>query len=223
MQIYKVQLIKKEVISEDILFLEFTRPEKFEFKAGQYILIKLMEENTVKWRAYSIFSAPKEKTKIDLCIKIVPDGLASTNIANAEINSEFEIKGPAGELVLAKDDKKEHYFLAAGSGIAPFYSMIKEHAEDKISLFFSAKTQKQLIKNDELNELQNKNKNFKYYPTLTQENWGGLRGRIIEHLSENITDKIFYLCGLKEFVLETEVYLLSKGVTKENIKKERYS
>ena len=48
-------------------------------------------------------------------------------------------------------------------------------------------------------------------------------GRVQLHLPSDLQHKTFYICGLKEMVLETRELLLSKGVSPDKIKVERYT
>lgn len=48
-------------------------------------------------------------------------------------------------------------------------------------------------------------------------------GRVQEHLPANVENKTFYICGLKELVLETKEVLLKKGAALKNVKSERYT
>ena len=64
---------------------------------------------------------------------------------------------------------------------------------------------------------------FVYFPTLSQEDWEGYSGRVQKHLGEDLHNKDFYICGLKDMVLETQQYLLERGVPASCIHFERYS
>ena len=71
--------------------------------------------------------------------------------------------------------------------------------------------------------MEKKYAHFQYWPTLSQEEWEGYSGRVQKHLGEDLQDIDFYICGLKDMVLETQQYLLDRGVAPENIHFERYN
>ena len=48
-------------------------------------------------------------------------------------------------------------------------------------------------------------------------------GHAQDHLGKDLQNKTFYICGLKDLVLETKELLLNKGVDSKNIKFERYN
>jgi len=222
---FNSKIIKKEALTEDVFKFTFSCPKEFEFKAGQFISIKVEQEDESKRRSYSILNSPNKKDVLELCIKIVQDGFASNIFNNSKIGESYEIKGPFGHFSFDKETDFEHWFIATGTGVTPFYSMLQENLDTKkrITLLFGAKTKKELLFHDEFERLEQTTSNFKYIPTLTREAWNGKTGRVQAHLPKDLSNKIFYLCGLKNLVIETEALLLERGVQKENIRKERYS
>jgi len=222
---FNSKLLKKEVLTEDVFKFVFSCPKEFEFEAGQFINIKIEKDDESRRRSYSILNPPNKKDVIELCIKIVQDGFASGSFNNSKVGDIYEIKGPFGHFSFDKETNLDHWFIATGTGVTPFYSMLQEYLNTKknIVLLFGAKTKKDLLFHEEFESLEKTNSNFKYIPTITRETWKGKTGRVQLHLPENLTNKIFYICGLKELVIETEALLLEKGVLKENIRKERYS
>jgi ferredoxin-NADP reductase len=219
-----IKLVLKKNLTEDVILFSFSVPKDFTFEAGQYIMLKMINGIDSKWRAYSICSPPSQVEQIDLCVKIVVGGFASELFKKVEVGQEFLMKSVFGHFIF--EQAEESWFICAGTGIAPMYSMIKEHLlklpHMKFVLLASFRCKTNLLFHDEFNELT-KYDNFEYYPTLTREKWEGRTGRVQEHLPEDCSGKTFYLCGLKELVLETKEVLLSKGVAKEKIKFERYS
>ncbi|MDP3734098.1 MAG: hypothetical protein Q8R37_02625, partial [Nanoarchaeota archaeon] len=136
--------------------------------------------------------------------------------------------GPFGFFVFDEKSKhQEHCFIGAGTGLAPLYSIIKEHLphhpDTKFTLLFGTKTQQTLLLHQELQQLAAHYPHFAYIPTLSRESWKGKTGRVQEHIGNNFKNKTFYICGLKELVLETKELLLKKGVDVKDIKYERYS
>ncbi len=221
---FQAKLQSKENLTKDILKLTFTCPKDFMFEAGQFVIIRINNGEEIKPRSYSILNPPSEKGKIELCIKIVKDGFASKIFKEAEINQEFEFKGPFGHFVLAPETSDEHWLLATGTGVTPFYGMLKEYLSKypnkKFKLFFGVKVKKNLFLNEDFQQLAETCENFSYQPVLSRE---GKKEHVQDYLIGDLTNKTFYICGLKEFVLETRDLLLDKGVDKSNIKIERYS
>ncbi|PIN73494.1 hypothetical protein COV20_04700 [Candidatus Woesearchaeota archaeon CG10_big_fil_rev_8_21_14_0_10_45_16] len=220
---FDAKVVEKRKLIADVIILSLSAPDDFVFKAGQFITLFIEKDGEKKPRSYSILNPPSQKGKIDLCIKLVEDGFASDIFRKAKKGDTFLVKGPLGHFVF-EETEKEVWFIAGGTGVAPFYSMLKEYLSmGKFTLIFGVKSKKDLFLHDEFVSLEKKDKNFTYIPTLSREEWEGLSGRVQKHLPEDLTGKVFYICGLKELVLETKELLLEKGVDRSDIKVERYS
>ncbi len=225
-QSFTAKVLAKEYITKDVVVLKVERPQGFEFKAGQFANFKIVKGEEYKMKSYSILSPPSQKETLDFCIKIVPDGFASAIFAQTKVGHEFEIKGPFGHFVFDETTDNEHWFLGAGTGLAPLYSMIKEFVgktQKPFHLIFGTKTQADLLFHKEFLILTEKYDHFYYTPVLSRENWQGKQGHVQDHLPKSLEDKTFYICGLKELVLETKDLLASQGVQKACVKFERYS
>ena len=227
-QTFQSKVTERKQLTKDVIILSLTTPEDFTFKAGQFVSLRMEKDGEKKLKSYSILSPPSQKGQIDLCIKIVDGGFASEIFRKTKVGDPFEIKGPFGHFFFREDDENEEFwFLGGGTGVAPFCSMAKEYLpkikNKKFILIFSVKTKEDMFLNEEFEELQKKFSNFKYVPTLTREEWDGAQGRVQKHLPEDLKNKTFYICGLKELVLETKELLLKGGVSSKDVKFERYS
>lgn len=221
---FKSKLLKKENLTSDVLRLTFTKPEDFEFEAGQFLNIKIEQEGKMRMKAYSIASSPKQET-LEFCIKLVTDGFASKKLKEIQINEELEMVGPFGGFKFNKETKK-HVLIGAGTGIAPFMSMIRTHIEKQefdFTLLMSYKTKENILYQKELENIQTTQKNFKNLITLTRQDWQGLTGRVQNHLNISTENTTFYICGVRDLVLETKDFLIQKGTQPNNIKIERYN
>jgi glycine betaine catabolism B len=223
LQRFKSKLLEKTYLTEDVILLKFERPSDFSYKAGQFVNIRIEREGKMRMRAYSILSPNTSKT-LDFCVKIIEDGFASKQFEEANVLDEFEIIGPFGHFEFNENTSK-HVFIGAGTGVAPFYGMLFESFSKtkEFSLIMSYRKKENILFDLEFKELAKNNNNFDYKVTLTKEDWDGLTGRVQNHLNMEIEDTTFYICGLKELVLETKELLISKGVTSEFIKVERYN
>ena len=217
----EVKILKKEYLTEDVLKIRFEKPKELQFKPGQFINIKFEKEGSFRMRAYSILSTPSEET-LDICLKLIPRGLASESFKEAKEGDKYIVIGPFGHFQLSEKEK-EHIFISTGTGVVPFISMIKEFVKDyKMTLIAGYKKKENIIYHEELKNIEKENKNFTYKPTITREDWNGLKGRVQKHLPEELENKQFYICGLKDFVIETKE-LLQEKIPLEKIKVERYN
>lgn len=225
---YIGRITEKKFLSEDVMFLSFQVPASFSFTAGQYIVLKVVQDETIRWKSYSILNPPSEKGKVDLCVTIIPGGFASEYFKRAQLGEKVSFKAPLGHFVFDDGtENSEQWFVCAGTGLTPLYSMIREqlskYPEKKFVLLFGERTRKDLLLYDELQQLEQSHPHFTYIPTLSREHWDGKMGRVQAHLPADLQHKTFYICGLKDLVLETKELLASKGVAPENIKVERYT
>ncbi len=93
------------------------------FKAGQFVLLRPNAE--LPWRAYSFSRAPGKALR--LTVKRVPDGVVSTHLTTKlEAGQSLEVKGPYGQFVVP-ETVTHPLFIAGGSGITPFISILQEH------------------------------------------------------------------------------------------------
>ena len=218
------EVIEKKQLTHDTILLSVKVPPEFTFTAGQYVFFRINNGTETKLRAYSILSPPSKKGQLDFVIKLISGGFASEEFRKFQIGTKFPLSEPLGHFVF--DERlDEHWFICNGTGIAPLHSMLKEHfnPNKKFTLLFGVKYKRDLLFYEELKKLSEENENFTFIPTLTREEWEGKTGRVYLHLPQNIMNKTFYICGLKELVLDTKEKLLEKGVRKENIRFERYS
>lgn len=225
---FQATVLGHKKLIDDVIFLSLSAPKEFSFLAGQFITLRVEQGVEFRMKSYSVLNPPSEKGKVDLCIKIVDGGFASEVLKKAKKGDSFQIKGPFGHFVFEEDDKnKEIWLIGSGTGVAPLYSMLKEHLatskNKKFVLIFSVREKKDLFLDEELTQLEKKYAHFTYIPTLTREKWKGATGRVQEHLPADLENKTFYICGLKELVLETKEALLKKGAALKNVKSERYS
>lgn len=219
-------LKEKRMLTDDVMILSFQVPDSFSFEAGQYVSLKIMKGTDFRMKSYSILNPPSEKGKVDLCVKIIPNGFASKAFKEIKMGDELSFRGPLGHLTF-DEQSTEHWFICNGTGMTPFYSMVMEyvprHPHQQCVMLFGVRSQKDLFLHNELNDLEQKNSNFRYIPTLSRDAWEGSIGRVQTQLPSDLSGKTFYICGLKEMVLETQALLLSKGVAREKIRVERYT
>ncbi len=221
-----IQTIKQ--LAPSVLFFSLSIPHSFTFTAGQFVTIKMTNNNQTRMKSYSILSPPSKRGTLDLCVKLIDGGFASEIFKQTKQNDQFEIKGPFGHFILNQSElQNEQWFIATGTGVVPFYSMLNTHLQEypntKFTLLFGVRTQQDLIFHQEFLTLQQTYPNFNYMPTLTREDWPGLKGRVQTHLGTQLQNKSFYICGVNELVTDTKTHLLEHGVDKQHIHFERYN
>jgi ferredoxin-NADP reductase len=183
------------------------------FKPGQ--AIQICFPGDPKKRFYSISSSPSEGSFVEITVQSEPGSAVAGALANLKRGDALEIEGPSGgELSLPDPVNEPLCFIAAGTGVTPFRSMIRhlmdQSAEIDYWLLHSVKTRADLLFRAEFSDWSGARKNFHYVPTLTKDfddNWKNETGRISEALvRKHVQDKpcTFLLCGPASFVSDME-------------------
>lgn len=210
--------------------------EKFDFIAGQFVMLDLPIVSKVTTRAYSIASAPPKDNIIELVIVLKDDGLGTPYIFNEiKIGSKLPLSVPLGKFIQPRPDSfdTDLCFICTGTGIAPFRSMLfdifNHHTpHKKIHLIFGCRKEQDILYRKEMEELQNKIEGFNYVPVLsraTEESWRGEKGYVHAVYQKLYSDKkpcLFYICGWKVMIMEAKQNLLDMGYDKKQIRFELY-
>ncbi len=215
-----------EYLSDSVFVLSLSVPKEFTFIAGQFVNFMFEEDGKKHPKSYSIFNPPSESGVLKSCIKLIDGGYASEKFKTMKNGEKISFRGPMGGLRF-DESNKNHFFVCTGTGITPFYSIFKEYLaanpDHQFTLLFGTRLEKDIILRSQFEQMAAEFDNFTYLITLTREGWSGLTGRVQEHLPKSVEDTSFYICGLKDMVLETRHTLLGKGVDAKHIKIERYT
>lgn len=213
----------KKVVQEtpDTKSFIFELEEPMNYKSSQFVMIKLDFEG-VPPRAYSIACAPKPK-EIQVTIRIYPDGKFTPYLNNLKEGDVVDIKGPYGKFIYEKGNTT---LIGAGTGIAPLRAIMQSALRDQqeVTLFYSDKTEKDLIYKDEFEQLAKEGKvRLKLFVTREPSNKKYTIGRITkEYMSKLNPKSFFYICGRPEFVTDINEQLKEIGISEEQIKYEKF-
>lgn len=207
---------------------------RFGFVAGQWMSFKYTKADGEEiTRAYSIASPPGEDNQFALCLNRVQDGFMSNFLCDMKEGDELQCQGPFGDFIL-RPPMRDTIFIATGTGIAPFRSMLhwlladeSRHQEKQISLIFGNRTEKDIYYHDEFLRLAQDHENFHYLPTLSRgaSGWQGLRGYVQDHvpsIAKERTDMHAYICGLDKMVKANRDLLKGMGWDRKSILYEKY-
>ncbi len=156
----------KEIIREtpDCVSLEFELPDElsdtYRFKPGQYLTFKHEINGEELRRSYSLCSAPYEN-KLKVAVKKVEGGRFSSFVTDhLKVGDELELMKPMGRFVSRTEAEDANLlFFAAGSGITPVISIIKDvlhrKPEANVTLVYGNKGFDHIIFREELEGLRN--------------------------------------------------------------------
>jgi len=204
---------------------------KLVFLPGQYLIFKAPKDMGFVLRLYSIASSAKVSDGFEILLEVIPSGAGSSFLNSMEINKEVEFTGPAGQFTI-KDPLKKKIFLVTGTGIAPVRSMILSGTEN-YELYWGMKTFLDLYLLEEIKHYENKticlSKETGTLPFVLNGidccfghvDWVFDR-KNAKATKEQLAKNDYYICGNREMVQSTSLFLMNKGVPKENIIIERF-
>lgn len=217
-------------------FFEIPEVEKFDFVAGQFVMLDLPIDSKITTRAYSIASPPLDNNIIELLIVLKEDGLGTPYLfKNIKVNSQVSLSQPLGKFIQPRPSSFETdlCFICTGTGIAPFRSMLLDIYNHKvphknIHLIFGCRHQEDILYKKEMEDLQAKLENFHFIPVLSREtgrHWKGETG-YVHHIYQKIfahkRSTLFYICGWKAMIMEARKNLQEMGYDKKEIKFELF-
>ncbi len=157
----------------------------------------------------------------------------SNFLCDMKEGDEIACQGPFGDFIL-RPPMRDTIFIATGTGIAPFRSMLcwllsdeTRHQGKQLYLIFGNRTEKDIYYHDEFVCLAAEHPNFHYQPTLSRgsPSWQGLRGYVQEHvpaIAQGRTDMHAYICGVDKMLKANRDLLKSLGWDRKSILYEKY-
>lgn len=202
--LFPVVIERLEEIAPDVHILEFSR--FFEFEPGQ--VIKLAWDREAEPRLYSIASG-SGSPHIQLVFNVVNDGTLTPKLAKLKVGDQIYASKAFGKFICGDGPA---WWIAAGTGIAPFASMFRSGMQQDKVLIHGGKFADSFYFQEEFAAILKEN----YVRCSSQEEVeGAYHGRLTAWLKEQdeLPKKaVYYLCGSSEMVVETRDILISKGI-----------
>jgi len=176
-----------------------------------------LQENGPR-RLYSICSGEMEE-EIKVLYNVIDEGYLTPRLADLEAGDTIWITEPRGEFT---GNREPAVWIATGTGIAPFYSMLRSGlAQDKILIHgnsfleqFHFYDEFELALGEAYKRCCSREQDERVY-----------HGRVtayIEELPALNSSLKYYLCGKAEMVVETRDILINKGIPFDHIISEIY-
>ncbi|MCE6951581.1 ferredoxin--NADP reductase [Cereibacter sphaeroides] len=214
-----------------------TRPQSLRFRSGEFVMIGLLDERGKPiMRAYSIAS-PNWDEELEFYSIKVPDGPLTSRLQHIQPGDQIILRPkPVGTLVLdALLPGKRIWFLATGTGIAPFASLMRDpetyERYEQVIMMHTCREKSELeygrqlvesLKDDPLIGEMVGDK-LLYYPTTTREASDRM-GRITDNLTSgkvfsdlgipqmNTAEDRAMVCGSLQFNIDVKNVLESFGL-----------
>lgn len=211
--LHRIQKVR--FLTESTFVIRFDRAG-LEFRPGQHIVVGLA--GVLNQREYSIYSGEKDEC-LEILVREVPGGNVSLQLKNCQPGDFLQVNGPFGSFGIEKFNllTRKHIFIATGTGISPFHSMVRSYPEIDYTLIHGVRYANEAYDRDEYDPLR-------YILCTSKEINGGKKGRVTRHLSafRVKSGMLFYLCGNSNMIYEVDHILRDKGVPSENILTEVY-
>ena len=211
--LFKVQGVR--LLTNSTYILRMDR-KAIQFRAGQNLNLGLAGD--VEKRDYSIYSAEGDDY-LEILVKEVDDGLVSKKLKKLKPGDKLEVDGPFGFFTIKDEDilKQKFLFIASGTGIAPFHSMVRSYPGLNYTLLHGVRKRKETYEKDQYPAGH-------YISCLSKDKKGDFHGRVTDYLRQNPVshDTLCYLCGNVNMIYDTFDILKEQGVPSGNLHAEVY-
>ena len=226
-QAFQARLKSVERLSGTTIAFTLEGAGALSFLPGQYV--NVLVPGTEARRSYSFSSPPSAETQSFL-VRDIPHGLMSTFLREAQPGAPLEFVGPSGSFYL-REVRRPLLFLAGGTGLAPFLSMLGKLAEtgctQPIHLVYGVTNDEDLVGDDRLEEFAARIPGFGFATCVAAEGSAHPRkGYVMTHVEPshlNGGEVDVYLCGPPPMVDAVRAWLGEHGVTPANFYYEKFS
>lgn len=202
-------------LTDSAFVIRFDRGN-MQFKAGQHIIVGL--KGMLNQREYSIYSGEKDDY-LEILVREVIDGNVSVQLKHCKPGQMLSVNGPFGSFGPEGFDiyKRKLVFIASGTGIAPFHSMVRSYDGMDYTLIHGVRFKNEAYEKDSYDR-------NRYFLCTSKEKNDVFKGRITRFLPGFHTDPdmLFLVCGNSSMIYEAYHILRDKGIPDENIISEVY-
>lgn len=218
-------VIKKQILTPDIMRVVLEYDTDFNFFAGQFINLKREDGLT---RSYSIANVPQPDKILDFHIRRLPKGRFSNWVHDElELGTRITLSEAQGFCHYLPGRAEQPLLLVGtGSGLAPLsgiiFDALKQGHSGPIHLFHGSRDVNGLYFIEEFRELEQEFDNFNYTPCISGGNadTGYAQGRAHEialALTQSLKGWRVFLCGHPEMVNITQKMAYLKGAALKDI------
>lgn len=209
----KQPILRNDEISPGVFLLTVRR--QHDFQPGQTVKVGL--DPNLPPRIYSICSGNMEE-ELRILYNIKADGVLTPQLAKLTPGDPVLVSEPGGSFIGTPDPA---LWIATGTGIAPFYSMLRSGMAENKTLLHGVRHANQFYFSKEWNEaLQDR-----YHRFCSGETVEGIPHGHVNLFFEREqlpTDMIYYICGQASMCVEIRDLLIAKGIPFEKIIAEIY-
>ena len=203
------------------------------FDPGMFMMISGIDKQTGERHVARAMSIASDPSSIDMEFFVIKnpthgDHIGRSHFNDIEIGDPFLLKGPNGQFRFDPNKDSKVLFIAGGTGVAPFVSMLRHmrivNATTDVTMLYSIKFPTEIIKKDELGALQQQLK-LKLTVTVTRpapgDGWTGQTGHVdppmIQKYAPDFSERMCYICGPLAFVKAAKDALAALNVPPQRI------
>jgi ferredoxin-NADP reductase len=215
----------------DIRTFRFARPEGFDYRPGQFVMIRVQVDGKPVVRCYSISSSPEVAGYLEVSVK--RQGLVSGLLhATIRPGAMLEVKGPSGPFVYPEGDGLPLVLIAGGVGITPLRSMLR-HAivtepSRPVTLLYSVKTESDIAYREELIALARRHPQLQLVVAVSGGSTsrslysGRIDARLLESVVPDRRNAIYMLCGPPAMIESLKKLLPQLGAEPARVRSEAF-
>jgi ferredoxin--NADP+ reductase len=209
------------------------------FVPGQYLALGLPVDGRLLQRPYSTASKKGTRDELDFLVRLVRDGAFTPRLWHLDVGDRLRIGRPKGLFTLCPEDPRRHLFIATGTGLAPFVSMLgtllRESRPPRAIVLHGVSHVGELAYRDRLERWAADAGDISYVPAISRPNhpanadWRGATGRIdtalgplCDALDVDPAETVAYMCGNPEMIAAGERILEARGFPRDAIRSEHY-
>lgn len=196
------------------------------YRAGQYLHIRVPCGDQLLWRCYSLSSTPGLDDCLRITVKRVPGGRVSNWLQDEQVvGTTLLAKPPMGAFV-CPSTARDVLLLAAGSGITPVYSILRDRLENgrgRVRLIYLNRSPDSTIFAEPLLTLEHRHaQRFTLQNHYTRENGRAGSDELLRLLRQWAGEEVF-ICGGADFMDQASECLQELGAPLKRIHRERFT
>lgn len=222
---YRTLTIDKIVHENSLTVSVYFKPtdqEFYNYKAGQYLTLKVKVDGKTHQRCFSLSSSPAVDDFLRITVKLKGE-VSHYFYHKARLGDTLASLLPVGDLTFTPHAKAANHYVmvAGGSGITPLYSMIQQMLRfeplSQVTLLYANKNEEIPIFKEELTQLA------KAYPQFTYIDFISGKKRIGKADLNQNPNGIYYICGPESLTEGISAHLKGLKISKSNINIEHFA
>lgn len=215
--------------------------QEVQYEAGQFLTFLFDDHGHEIRRSYSMSTTPGIDATVSVTIKKKDNGIISRYILEHWTDGTVvKSLSASGRFTITTNpaQKRQVFFIAAGSGIVPIYALMKkllhEEPHTQVVFLYQNHDENQIIYHEELEQLT-----ARYYPRITRIdllsapilhdlpiqrlNNGLLEYLVNQYAKQGVQFPWYYTCGPDSFMRMVQFTLRVMGVAEDRIRKEHFT